>query len=173
MGDSRRFDLFAKLIKSTFPKARSIVDVAGGKGYLNLALLDLDYPKVTTYDVRVSGRIKGIEYKTKLFNSSAADDYDLIVGMHPDEATDHIIVEAGKRTIPFIVCPCCVKPSAVPFWGNYNRRNWLSHLLSLAERSGMETTMTTLPMNGRNEIIIGKPKHCWQNMTLVYKRSWD
>jgi len=157
MGDSRRFHLFAQCIKSNFPNASSIADVAGGKGYLNLALKNLGYKRVVTFDTRGKFRVNGIEYHTKLFDSTVPNEYDLLVGMHPDEATDHIIVEAGKRRIPFLIVPCCVKPSAITFWGNHVRRHWFAHLVKLAESFNMQVNKTTLRMNGRNEVFIGIP----------------
>ena len=49
MGDSHRFDLFAKLISTNFPnRDKRIVDVAGGKGYLRAALFQLGYKNVWT-----------------------------------------------------------------------------------------------------------------------------
>jgi hypothetical protein len=38
----------------------------------------------------------------------------LIVGFHPDQATDACIDLAEELSIPFCVCPCCVFPSEFP-----------------------------------------------------------
>jgi len=58
MGDSRRFDLFAKLATKYFPKSYRIADVAGGAGYLRLALREMGYNNVETWDKRFR-HIKG------------------------------------------------------------------------------------------------------------------
>ena len=38
MGDPRRFSLFADVIAANFPSNLPVADVAGGKGYLQVAL---------------------------------------------------------------------------------------------------------------------------------------
>jgi hypothetical protein len=38
----------------------------------------------------------------------------LIVGMHPDQATEEIVIQALKADIPFAIVPCCVYPSLFP-----------------------------------------------------------
>lgn len=51
MGDRRRFDLFAKMIMREFPAARRIADVAGGRGWIQVALRELGHPAaVVTMD---------------------------------------------------------------------------------------------------------------------------
>jgi 2-polyprenyl-3-methyl-5-hydroxy-6-metoxy-1,4-benzoquinol methylase len=105
MGDNRRFDLFAKFYKQFSPsKYETVADVAGGKGYLQLALRQQGYKEVVTFDRRKK-HIRGgkIDYHQRYFGEKVKDkkyDFNLIVGMHPDEATDHIIIEATKRGIP-------------------------------------------------------------------------
>ncbi len=159
VGDKRRFDLFAKLIQGNFSDTGwAIADVAGGKGYLQLALVEFGYRQVVTFDVRSSESLGGkIKYRHQFFGPKVKGKFDLIVGMHPDEATDVIIVEAAKRGIPFVVCPCCVKPSAVSYWDQYKSSLWLAHLKKLAERLGFVVTETALRMTGKNTVLIGRP----------------
>jgi hypothetical protein len=161
MGDSRSFDLFAKVIFSNFPpkKYPKIADVAGGKGGLQTALREKGY-NVTTFDKRKGRRNRPgrFQYQYRWFNENIKDKFNLLVGMHPDEATDVIILEAAKRKIPFVVCPCCVKPYAVPFCGAHNYWTWVKHLKRLAHKNGFTVIETLLRMNGKNLVLIGKTK---------------
>jgi hypothetical protein len=159
MGDSRRFNLLAGVIQRTFPlnKYQKIADVAGGKGYLQLALREKGYV-VTTFDKRKKCRNQKnkFEYQYRYFDERIRDHFDLLVGMHPDEATDLIIVEAYKRKIPFVVCPCCVKPNMVTYWGKHTYKHWIKHLIRLAEDKGYTVSIIVLGMNGKNLVLIGK-----------------
>jgi len=160
MGDSRRFDLFAKVVANNFPPAkfRKVADVAGGKGYLGIALRERGYGQVTLFDKRRQHvRVKGIDFRYQYFGPGIKDDFDILVGMHPDEATDVIITEAARRKIPFAVCPCCVKPTAKPFFGQYTYTNWIEHLKRLAIQLGFKLMETVLPMNGKNIVLVGRP----------------
>eukprot|EP00121_Abeoforma_whisleri_P010589 Awhi_evm1s9769 len=42
------------------------------------------------------------------------NDASMVIGMHPDEATELIVDEALKSGKPFAVVPCCVFPSLFP-----------------------------------------------------------
>ena len=162
MGDSKRFDLFAKLIQRNFPPSRyhKIADIAGGKGYLQPALRPMGYD-VTTYDKPRSKHSKRnipnrFQYNYQLFTDKIKTDFDILVGMHPDEATDIIIVQAAKRKIPFVVCPCCVKPEAVVYWGKHTYHLWCNHLERLARKLQFDIRWLLLPMNGKNKVLIGR-----------------
>ncbi len=163
MGDSRRFDLFAKCVQRNFPPGQfgSVADIAGGKGYLQLALRECGYPKVTTFDRRKRRiRSRGCQYRHQLFDEHIEEEFDLLVAMHPDEATDVTIVEAAKRRVPFVICPCCVRPSAIVYWGNYKYHLWVAHLKREARKLGFRITETVLPMNGKSLVLIGRPIKC-------------
>ena len=159
MGDSRRFYLMAELIAAQFPnyKDREIADVAGGKGYLKSELHRLQYRRVKVIDRRhrLAKARPGREYA--YFDYRSRDRYALVVGMHPDEATDHIILYAVKNTVPFVVCPCCIKPSATLYQGKLTQKNWIEHLAHLSQDSHTISRFT-LRMTGKNEVLIGRPK---------------
>jgi hypothetical protein len=76
--------------------------------------------------------------------------------MHPDEATDVIIVEAAKRNIPFAIVPCCIKPSAVVYRGQYKYDEWVKHLKNVAQKLGYDAYEKQLKMSGRNLVIYGR-----------------
>lgn len=154
MGDSRRFDLLAKVIKNHFPISYKIADVAGGKGYLNLALSELGYD-VTTFDRR-SHPVNRIKYRQRYFNGKIGEEFHLLIGMHPDEATNVIIWEAAIRNIPFVIVPCCIKPMAFMFGMNHKFNLWFNHLKHQAHRLGYKTEEFQLAMSGRNLGLIGR-----------------
>ncbi|MEN6294178.1 MAG: hypothetical protein ABFD07_19470 [Methanobacterium sp.] len=113
---------------------------------------------VTTYDKRNKiAKFRNLNYKRIFFNDGVKDSYDLLVGMHPDEATDVIITQAIKRKIPFVVCPCCILPCAAMFNDNYNFTNWVNHLKKLAIKNGYNVDEYHLKMSGKNLVLIGKP----------------
>lgn len=157
MGDARRFDLFAKMVATQFPcyLERNIADVAGGKGYLQAALRQIGFRHVKSWDKRRGKAHRQAFYRYGHFHWKLAPDYDLVVAMHPDEATDHVVMYSASRHIPAIICPCCIKPDASTFW-NGTYREWCQHLDKLA--SGMRTQWLTLPMQGRNDVLIMRNK---------------
>jgi SAM-dependent methyltransferase len=131
MGDNRRFVVFADFIKRNFPNACHVADIGGGSGLLSLELVKRGYqPTVfepsknnSSAAMRRAARkrctplqgTQGINRSrlavgdTRLCRS-ILEDYDLLVGMHPDEATEIIVrLGLGLRK-PFAVVPCCVMP---------------------------------------------------------------
>lgn len=157
MGDRRRFDVFARYIKSNFPGEQRIADIASGKGYLQVALREQGYSYIVSYDKR---KIRCNKIKTvyRLFDDKEKTQFDLLVGLHPDEATDVIITQAAKRKIPFVIVPCCVKPHDTVFWKSSSHyTEWIDHLQKYAEKLGFDVTMTRLPIKGRNIVMKGVP----------------
>lgn len=158
MGDPRRFNTFGTAIEERFSYAKSlrVADVAGGLGYLQKNLLERGYNNVTTFDKRYK-HLQNLKYNHRYFScENISFGFDLLVGMHPDEGTDHIILAAGKMKIPFIICPCCIKPSATVFNLKYKYNNWFEHLCNLAEKTHT-IEINTLKIRGRRDIIVGFP----------------
>ena len=155
MGDRKRFSIFSKEIFSKFPpnKYKRIADVAGGKGYLNYELKKMGY-KVVTFDKRRRKR-SGVTFVYRLFDKKIKDTFDLLVGMHPDEATDVIITESAKRRIPFAIVPCCIKTTDTVFFGNHNHNEWVHHLDMYARKLGFNTNKKQLKMTGKNIMMWG------------------
>jgi hypothetical protein len=161
MGDIRRFDCMAKLIARQFSeyKERDIADVAGGKGFLREALQKIGYRRVNVIEEsrRCKKSLPGDKWKR--FRYDAKEKYSLVIGMHPDEATDHIVLYAVRNNVPFVVCPCCVKPSAVPFdQVNSHYARWCKHIANLAVKTHNIMELT-LPITGPNTVLVGRPKH--------------
>lgn len=156
MGDSRRFKVFADLIHQKFPDVEKIADVAGGKGTLQEELNKFGYD-VTTFDKNKDTSRK-IKYVRKYFNENIEEEFDLLVGLHPDEATDIIIREASRRGIPFMICPCCVMPTAWQIKTPTDFDSWYNHLRMKASSLDFNTTTVYSKMKGMNRVLIGVPR---------------
>ena len=164
MGGRRRFDLFADLILRQFPAtanaaaALPIADIAGGKGQLRAAFQSRGIHNITTWDKRRSVPAHKPGFRRAWFDHrTAPNDYGLVLGMHPDEGTDHIVLFAAKNRVPFAVCPCCVKPSAAPFHGEREYEAWCRHVAGLARAGGMRVDVLRLAMKGCSNVVIGRP----------------
>jgi len=154
MGDLKRFDLFSKLISDYIPKDNRIADISGGKGYLQLAMRQIGFNNITTYDKQYKKKNPKLIYRYQFFNYKTTDTFETIVAMHPDEGTDHALMYALIHYIPAILCPCCVKPSALLFNESYKFNNWCNHLTRIADKYNRKTEWITLKMNGRNKVLI-------------------
>ncbi len=104
-GDPVRFEAVAEFIQARFGNGvRYIADVAGGQGLL-CRLLRKRY----NYDCEVvdprGWTLKGIPNRPEAFDPALADYYDLVVGLHPDEATRAVAAAALVR--PTVMIPCC------------------------------------------------------------------
>lgn len=161
MGDRRRFQVFAEFIARQVPDRRArIADVAAGKGALSFALRRLGYENVVPFEPRPrkGGHVRRLGMRVGLFEAGA-EPFDVVVGMHPDEATDHVLDAALRsRGTLSIVVPCCVRPSAWPWpesWGA-SHWAWLGHLVKESKRRGLRLGETSLPMHGRNTVLFGR-----------------
>lgn len=103
-GDPARFDVVADVVAERFPDARYVADVAGGQGMLSRRL-----SKRHGYDCEVidprGWALKGVSSREQHYSSDMAEFYDLIVGLHPDEALRPVVDSAQCR--PVLVIPCC------------------------------------------------------------------
>jgi hypothetical protein len=104
-GDATRFDVLAAFIYDRYGSSiEYIADVAGGQGMLT-RILNKKY-NYTCEVVDPRGWVlKGVPNREQEFDPMLASYYDLIVGLHPDEALPAI---AGAALIrPTILIPCC------------------------------------------------------------------
>jgi len=104
-GAPERFDVVAEFIYDRYGKGiKHIADVAGGQGMLCRILR-----KKYNYDCEVvdprGWTLRGVAAQGEEFAPSMAAYYDLIVGLHPDEATRAVAMAALVR--PAILIPCC------------------------------------------------------------------
>ena len=159
MGDKNRDIIFSSFIKRRFRDVHFILEIAGGKGILARKLANKKF-RITVIESKP--RFKGGNHgKIKYMEGTFSEDYskvkcDLIIGMHPDEATSEIIRYAGKHRIPYAVVPCCHVGKDAHTIGKY--RNWLNKIKSIAAQSQLTVNEFALRMNGRNIVLFGKPR---------------
>jgi hypothetical protein len=141
---SRRAVIFAAWIVASFGLERlkqgtGVLDIAGGKGALAFALSRYGIA-ATVIDPRPSDKVNLSRLQKKHYrkNPSAVrhshihdvfsraavgasermlelvQGCSLIVGLHPDQATDSIVEVAIEFGKPFAVVPCCVFPKLFP-----------------------------------------------------------
>ncbi len=158
MGDPARFRKFAELVKGTHPRRDlRIVDVAAGKGALQANLRQEGYTDIVSFDKRKRCARPRRFYRYAWFQYNCGLDFDLVLAMHPDEGTDHAILYAAKHRVPFLVCPCCILPSASLFWDRKNFAGWVAHLTALASQThAVEEVL--LPIAGKNLVLKGTPR---------------
>ena len=159
MGDRKRFSHFAELIDRECPdRSVRIADVAGGKGQLQAALRCRGYTDIVSFDKRkkMARPRKIYRYEWFSFNHHQGE-FDLVVAMHPDQGTDHSILYAVKNRVPFLVCPCCILPSATSFWDRRKFPAWVEHLEGLAAKTH-QLRREVLPIVGRNLVLVGTPR---------------
>jgi hypothetical protein len=104
-GSPERFEVVAELIHDTYGKnIHYIADVAGGRGMLTRILHKKYNYKAEVIDPR-GWALRGVDSVKEEYSSQKASYYDLIVGLHPDEATREVAASALVR--PTILIPCC------------------------------------------------------------------
>ena len=104
-GDPGRFEVVAEFVYDRYGReVQYIADVAGGQGML-CRILRKRYNYVCEVVDPRGWTLKGVPSREAVFDPSAADYYDLIIGLHPDEATRAVAAAALVR--PAILIPCC------------------------------------------------------------------
>jgi len=149
MGDQKRNVVFCKFVLKQFSRAESFLVVADGKGELARLLANKGKKvRVVENKPRFRGRgHKRIKYQRGWFSSDAKIEEDVIIGMHPDEATAPIIKAAKKNKKSWAVVPCCIKGEESQGVGTYS--GWLKRLCSLDKG----ICQTQLRMNGKNIVL--------------------
>lgn len=112
-GDPKRFEVVVNFIALNYTgKIRKIADIAGGQGMLCRIL-----SKKYNFDCEVidprGWTLVGVKNRQEIYQADMADYYDLIVGLHPDQALKEVVLSALIR--PVILVPCC------NFWTNKKR----------------------------------------------------
>ncbi len=103
-GDPARFPVITDLIMERFGReVRYIADVAGGQGMLTSLLRKQNYDAVVI-DPR-GWRLRKVPGIEAAFDPVGAGYYDLVVGLHPDEATQAVAMSA--LITKTVLIPCC------------------------------------------------------------------
>jgi uncharacterized UPF0146 family protein len=135
MGDSKRFHVVSQFVARNFRPCK-VLDVAGGSGELNIALSALGFD-VTTVDV-VKGKGKRIR---GIFQLDQVVDFDLVVGLHPDGATNNLILNSQNKAT--VLVPCC--NHNFPLQGD---------IIPIVRRKMLYDFETVLEMSGKNTVFV-------------------
>jgi len=104
-GDARRFEVVAAFVSDRFGHSvRYVADVAGGQGLLARILTKKYNYEAEVIDPR-GWVCRGVESRAVEFTAEMAGHFDLVVGLHPDEALRPVVAAAAIR--PVVVVPCC------------------------------------------------------------------
>lgn len=153
MGDTKRGIEFAKFIKRNYPKNKFKTVIIPADGNLVTANeLASHFDSIVVIDPKPRKRPKSPNIKLRggLFFSDSDIEADLILGMHPDEATGEIIEYSKINRVPFAIVPCCALGKFSPRKTTYS--GWLN---ILKQRISGFTSFkeTILDIKGRNIII--------------------
>ena len=174
---NKRNSEFADFIVEKFNiedlKKGFILDIAGGKGitsfYLTLKyklkciIIDprgCELPK--KYIKELEKENLKIEEKKIFFNCNNAINFvqnsSLIIGMHPDEATNDIVDTALKYHINFAVVPCCVFHSKFPERKLQNGNSVVEYndLIQFLLEKDPSIQIGFLNIHGRNKVLYKK-----------------
>jgi hypothetical protein len=159
MGDLRRFTVFADFIaEHVRDRSVRIADVAAGKGALTWALRERGFRHIVPFEPapRRGGQVTRLGMQVRDFRPELAEGFDLLVGMHPDAATDCILDGAARSGASVVVSPCCVRPNVWTYWGSRrSHRQWHDHLVLQAARRGLRLQTDRLRMTGANAVMWG------------------
>ena len=154
-GDQSRFRVVADFIYDYFGNSvKYIADIAGGQGMLS-RLLNKKY----NYESEVIDPrhfvLTGIDHREELYTPDMAAYYDLIVGLHPDEATRPVAESALIR--PVVIIPCC------NFWDRTRKLNTVAiadEIEKYYKDHGVAYERLNLDMNYPNICLVSQPpKH--------------
>lgn len=150
MGDSARHREFSGFVRRNFRQAKSVLVIADGKGKLARRLAERGFEvRVIEASPRFAGNPHPlVTYQRGWFTAETEVREDLIVGMHPDEATSEIILAAEYNQIPFAVVPCCIMGRHAKGVQGFDQ--WLKRLRSLTDRF---VAHHQLKISGRNEVL--------------------
>jgi hypothetical protein len=165
---THRASEFADFLVSTFSLNSSslVLDVAGGRGDMSFELDALRNIPTITVDPRgrklnkkqrkyIAGggrdwgdHIVELYHETDFFENhpELLGQVTLIIGYHPDQATEHIFNSGLLLGLPFCVMPCCVFPHSGV---SMAFKEWLDYLQGKDE--GIERTW--INARGRNVVL--------------------
>ncbi|GAA2760567.1 hypothetical protein GCM10009872_59280 [Actinopolymorpha rutila] len=139
-----------------------IADVAGGHGELAYWLQELGHVPVVIEprDVRLprwiqrdlrkrsvrERRLTTIDRIARPVQEVDLSPFDLVVALHPDEATEPAVRAAVRHNLDFAVVPCCVFAED---GAKYTSQAWLDYLASIAPR----VSTSHLSISGANTVL--------------------
>jgi Zinc finger C-x8-C-x5-C-x3-H type (and similar) len=175
---AHRAEVFASWLVATFGLdalcgGSGVLDIAGGgSGGLSFALHVLHGVPVTTVDPRPvclttlqrkRAAEKGVRISPRFpdqlqvwFDDSTwhlSTGRSMLVGMHPDQATDAIVDCALQAGIPFAVVPCCVFPSLMAASRGARLRSREQLIAYLVNKRPGEIMVEWLPFDGASQVL--------------------
>lgn len=104
-GAPERFEEVSQFVFEYYGRSvKYIADVAGGQGMLSRILKKKYNYEPEVIDPR-EYQLRGVKGRVAYYTSDMADFYDLVIGLHPDQAL-RPVVESAKTTNVLVV-PCC------------------------------------------------------------------
>lgn len=153
-GAENRFQVVADFIADRYwQDITYIADVAGGQGMLARILSKQYNYSCEVIDPR-GWVLKGVDNHAQEFDPSWASYYDLIVGLHPDEALRPVAQAALTR--PAIVIPCC------NFWSEekLGRDELVEAVEAFYRQHNVRFERVTFPFKGPKNIgIVSEPEN--------------
>jgi hypothetical protein len=147
-GDPARFAVVAEFIVERFGSdVRYIADVAGGQGMLARLLTKKHGYECEVIDPRPFV-LRGVRHEVRMFDAGSATYYDLLIGLHCDEALRELANSAVVR--PTVVVPCC------NFWSEdkLGREDLLRALEDFYTAAGVEHERITFAFSGPKNLGI-------------------
>ena len=148
-GAEGRFEEIAEFVYERFGNSiKYIADVAGGQGMLTRTL-----NKKYNYDCEVIDprhyQVVGVKNRECEYKSEMASFYDLIIGLHPDEAIRDVVESAKVR--PVLVLPCC------NFWDRTKKlgtKEMVEEICKWLKENNIKYEVITFNFKGPNNIGI-------------------
>jgi hypothetical protein len=149
MGDPRRFKVFAEYISRHYGAGLRIADVAGGRqGHLNRALIDRGHDVVTVDPDFRGGKELSVYGRRDRWEMMMARSFDLVVAMHPDQATEELVYTAIVK--PVVIVPCCRHWEGRQMRGTQTLQGTIRKYFGT---TGIPYKEEYLPMGGANRVF--------------------
>jgi hypothetical protein len=147
-GDPRRFEAVAAYVADRYwDRVRYIADVAGGQGLLARLLAKHYNYECEVIDPR-GWTLKGVASAAREFDPAMAPYYDLIIGLHPDQALRAVAQAALAR--PALLVPCCNYWSAEKL----GQQELLQAIEAYYRANGLRFERVVLPFKGPHNIAL-------------------
>ena len=123
-GDPARFDMVAEFVRTRFPGRPLRRRRRRGTGHARAHFSKRLGVECDVIDPR-GWTLRGVSSRAEEYSAEMADYYDLVVGLHPDEALRPVVDSALVR--PVLVVPCC------NFWSRGQRLGQAELLAAIAD----------------------------------------
>lgn len=119
-----------------------------------------DVSPVETLVTQVTAFFNGDSFFENMENTQLIEHASLLLGMHPDQATDSIFDVAIKFNKPFAVVPCCVFGQNFPDRRLADGSKVLSYenLIEYLTAKSSDIEKAFLPFDGKNLVLYRRPK---------------